>query len=566
MRALRRVVVALLLGVAVLLVGAASASGHAILRSTDPADGEVVAEAPDELALSFNEDVSVPTGGLRLFDRDGERVPLGQVVATGATVSADLSEDLPDGTYIVTWRATSADSHPLKGAFVFTIGAAGPVDGSLLSDLFAGDRDRGVAVLATLSRGLNYAATLFVAGVAAFLVLATRRAFEDRHRLSRLLRLGGWMAIGLALVAVPLQSALETGLGVSVLTNASALGDAVGSWYGASILVRVVALVALLLLARSRLGVAALVVAVVAALSFVLEGHTLTTDPQWVVVIADVVHLMAGAVWFGGLVALAIVLRQRGPESDPVVSAGLLKRFSDLATGSLVGVVAAGVALAWVEVRALRALTSTTYGRVLIVKLAVAALVIALGAYNNRRLVPSIAAVVGDQVAVPAGGSGDAGHRDATHAAGWRTLRRTVRLEVAGLALVLLVTGVLVNLQPAAEAAGIGGAFSVYEPVGQGYEVNLVVDPNRAGTNQIHLYLLDATGRPVGDAEGVTLMLRLPIRDIGPIERTPPSAGPGHWVLTGNELSIAGAWEIVLRVHLGPEGDLAATIPVVVNP
>lgn len=109
-----------------------------------------------------------------------------------------------------------------------------------------------------------------------------------------------------------------------------------------------------------------------------------------------------------------------------------------------------------------------------------------------------------------------------------------MRWEIGGLVVVVvLVTAVLVNLQPAREAAGVTGVFSIHEQIADGTHVNLVVDPNRAGANQIHLYLLTETGRPADLAEAVTFELSKPDADIGPLTRTPEVAGPGHWILTG---------------------------------
>lgn len=226
--------------------------------------------------------------------------------------------------------------------------------------------------------------------------------------------------------------------------------------------------------------------------------------------------------------------------------------------------------------RALRALVSTAFGWTLLTKVALAAAVIGIGAYNNRRLVPAIARAAGatslETRAVPAGRSSD---RPPTRPAAdadyggpgkaWRTLGRTVRWEVGGLVAVLAVTSALVYLQPASEAAGITAAYSTYVDLGQGRQLNLVVDPNRAGFNEMHLYLLDPTGRPA-PAQSVTLEFLLPAKDIGPITRTPQVAGPGHWIYAGEDLSIPGAWEIGVVVGVSEFAQLRATVPVTLNP
>lgn len=121
-------------------------------------------------------------------------------------------------------------------------------------------------------------------------------------------------------------------------------------------------------------------------------------------------------------------------------------------------------------------------------------------------------------------------------------------------------------LQPAREAAGITGVFSTYQDLGTDYEVNLVVDPNRTGVNEVHLYVLDATGRPAEPGEELSLSFTKPDQDIGPIARVPQDAGPGHWLHTGPELSIPGRWVVGVNVRVSDFEELRTEITVIVNP
>jgi len=263
--------------------------------------------------------------------------------------------------------------------------------------------------------------------------------------------------------------------------------------------------------------------------------------------VADAVHLLAGAAWFGGLTFLVLTLLRRGKQRDPVALGGIVRRFSLVATVGVLAVTIAGATLGWSQVRAWRALTSTTYGRILMVKVALVIPIALIGAYNHFRLVPAI------QEAAAKG-------RDA-----FRHLLRTVRLESIGLVVVLVLTAALVNTPPARTAAGIGTIFSETKPIGQD-SVNLVVDPNRAGGNSVHLYLLDQSGRPAALAQSVELDISLPSANIGPIVRNPSVAGPGHYLLDSNDLTIAGAWTIVVRAQVSKFEENTANFTVNVNP
>lgn len=250
-------------------------------------------------------------------------------------------------------------------------------------------------------------------------------------------------------------------------------------------------------------------------------------------------------------------------------AARALGAFSRLAVVTVTALAGAGVVLAWLNVRSFDALISTTYGRTLLVKLGLAAAVVAVGAYNRRVLVPALtSAAVEARQLVTVGVPGAVPHRTETSQdPRWRRLFANVRWELAGLALVLVVTAALVNIQPAAEAAGNTGAFSTFAPLGDdGSQLNLVVDPNRAGTNQVHVYLLDAAGRPASLGEHAVFRFSLPERDIGPIEREPLLIGTGHYVHTGNELALPGTWRIEIVVHLSTFEDADATVDVTVSP
>jgi copper transport protein len=128
----------------------------------------------------------------------------------------------------------------------------------------------------------------------------------------------------------------------------------------------------------------------------------------------------------------------------------------------------------------------------------------------------------------------------------WSHLTSTVRIEMVGMLVVIGLTGILVNQVPARTAAGIGTIYSQTKELAPTHNtVNLVVDPNRAGSNAIHMYILDATGRTVDAPNGVTVKISYPAQNIGPFERKADQGGPGHYLLVGNtDLSTPGHWRI----------------------
>jgi copper transport protein len=263
-----------------------------------------------------------------------------------------------------------------------------------------------------------------------------------------------------------------------------------------------------------------------------VSGHTRTVEPAAVMWTAAAIHLAGSAFWVGGLAVVAAVLaggirrhdRARGRTDAGARSAGeVIARFSRLAAWAVAVLAAAGAALGWATVRGPAAVTTTTYGTALLVKLVMVAAALGLALRNRRRLLPNLLA-------------------DGETAA----LRRGLAWEVVALAAVVGATAVLVNLPPAAEANA--GPISQTVAFGDDLQLNVVVDPGRPGTNEVHLYVLTPGGLPALVEGEAALELRLPAEDLGPIERTPLVAGPGHFLHAGPELALGGEW--VLRVRL----------------
>lgn len=556
-RALFRFAAALLLVLGAPLV----ASAHATLVESDPADGDRLDTGPGEVTLLFSEPIDVPVAAIRVYDGAGERVDSGDSAPgpSAEMVRVTLPGSVSAGTYVVTWGVVSLDGHPIRGAFTFQIGEGETgADPSLVASLL-GDGNGGVyAAAGAVARWITYLGGLGAAGVVVFVWLARRRDLDTA--LARLAKGAAVVAAAGSIIQIPLFAAEVTGLGVAAIGSASALIDALSSPLGVAALVRVAALGVLAWAARGQrlppsiwVGIGGLVVAEL------LTGHTRTTEPAWLVIGADAVHVFVAAVWLGGLAALFIVLRPGG--EDAASAAAAVGKFSAMAGWSVVGATVAGLALAWAEVRTFGALTSTPYGWTLVAKIVIVMAVIAVGAYNNRVLVPSI---TGSREGFLADGGSGIDTLTRTAIATRSKLRRLLGIELTGLAVVLAVTALLVNLPPAAEAAGVSGPYSTYVAFGEG-QLNLVVDPNQIGPNQIHAYVLSASGSPI-PAEGAAAMeFRLPSEEVGPFIVEPRSAGPGHWVHTGPELALPGAWQITFRLTSGFEESTAAAT-VRVNP
>jgi len=338
-------------------------------------------------------------------------------------------------------------------------------------------------------------------------------------------------------ISVPIQGALVAGRGLGSITEDGVAALAVGDGVGTAILVTTAGLLAMIITAGLPYAGPAKRVAcggaIVAPLGFVLSGHTRTMSPAVAGYLADALHLIGATLWFGGLIGVVWVVRRRRRDDDPFGAAEAIATFSGWAASITAVVVVAGIALSWIEVGSFDALTTTTYGRLLLAKVAVVAVVLAVAAWNRFRLVPQVAAAA---IEDPPADDG----------AGWRRLIRLVRAEVALLAVVLVLTGVLVNVTPAKAANG-SGVVTVSAPLGEG-TMDVTVDPAEPGRNDIHIFLYDAQGRPADEYDSAAISLELPSEDLGPFDRTPIDAGAGHFQLVGTPLALGGDWSMTVTV------------------
>ena len=539
----RVVVVASTFGIAGIVL-ATPASAHAVLESSTPADGANVAQAPSEVTLEFSENLRAPADAVRVLDAAGTRVDTGKVKVEGHVVHATLKPSLPDGAYIVSWRVISADSHPVRGAFTFAIGTGAVADSSALASVYKKGADRPLQVAGALARGAAYLGALLAAGGALYLALIEEEPPASDRARRLVLRSAGLGAAGI-LVGLVIQADLSTGLGLGALFSAGGRADALAAGVGLSTAITLAGLVGLglaLRLAAPARRVALVVGGVAAVAGFAAAGHTTQATPKWLATTADVVHVAAGAAWIGGLVLLLLALVGRG-DDDPAATGRIVARFSVVATIAILSIGASGLALGWGQVRSFHALTATTYGKLLLVKVAVVALIAAVGAFNKFVLVPAVSADP------PSEGS--------------KRLRRAVRAEVGGLLGVIALTAVLVNVTPAANV--VTGPYSTTAPFGTG-SVKVVVDPPRAGATTLDVYLRDTAGKPriVAPTQGVvlTVELSLPSADLGPLVRTPVDAGGGHYRLSGNDLSLTGRWTVTIRLRLSQFFDETGTVDV----
>ncbi|HEX5566982.1 MAG TPA: copper resistance protein CopC [Streptomyces sp.] len=401
--------------------GAVPATAHAALLGSSPARGAVVEEAPREVTLTFTESVALSGDSIRVLAPDGERVddgapakrsggkPDGKSGGEGHRYGVGLRDGLADGTYTVAWQAISADSHPVGGAFTFSVGAPSQTSATVSRNVPGGGL---VGGLYDLTRYASYTGYLLLFGGSAF-VLACWPGGARVRPVQRLV-VAGWITLTAATIAALLLRGPYTGLGgLGDAFDTGVIREVLHTGTGTALTSRLMLLAvaalfvsALLgLYARQRtdgtdgtgdpdgdprarrdqrdlavgLAVGGTVVAVGIAATWATAEHASTGIQTGVAMPVDIAHLLAAAVWLGGLAALLTAL-WRGP----AVPREAVRRFSRIALGSVVVLVLTGLYQSWRQVGTWSALFSTPFGRLLLLKAGLVTLLLGI-AWSSRR-------------------------------------------------------------------------------------------------------------------------------------------------------------------------------------
>lgn len=505
----------------ILLLPVPSALAHALLVDATPGDGAVIPQAPAQVKLRFNEPVTPVV--LRVLDTDGH--PIADNVPSGPeadTLTLTLPADLAAGTYVVSYRVISQDSHAVGGTVTFSIGDAQPVRDDVV-------REPSSAPLLALvvTRTLFLTALLTVAGVILALWLVADFEPEVARR-SRPVVLGaGIAALALAVLLLGVAGCHFAGVPLSGLGDGNTWRLAATSSLARSLAVAATG-VALILIAVPRLHLAshravALAGSLIVFGSFAIGGHAATASPQGLMRWAVPLHALCAAFWIGALPILLSAARNEAPER----TLRLLRRFSAYSLVAVTLLVALGVVIAFVQVSHFGALWETAYGLVLIGKIGAAAVLLAGAAHNKWRASPLLAL-------------GSASVQS--------TFTRGVCAEYVVFAAILALTATLGQIEPpraTVEQARSAGFTATRKQ--DDYTVALAMAPARTGRNALSLAITDNTGQPVS-AQEVTLDLAFPAAGIPPLHRKATQDVSGRFAYVGEDFTLAGRWRVDVTI------------------
>ncbi|SHH80484.1 copper resistance CopC/CopD family protein [Pollutimonas bauzanensis] len=528
--------IALVLFLLAMAAGGPKAYAHAALTASAPADGAVLAAFPRQATLTFNEPVSPLI--IRLTAPDGTTRTLDRIAPVDDGLRIDLPDGAPPGTYALSWRVTSADGHPVGGALVFSLGAASAAPASA----------QGAAPLRQpaiwLARLALYAALFFGVGGAMSRAWLPQAA---RGRAAQHARLAVWLGLAAAPACLALQGLDALDAPWRALAAAAVWQAALGTTYFITLALAVLALAAarIALTASGAAGIrlAAGVAALLLGLAFAASGHASAAPPQWLARPAVWLHTLAIAAWLGALAPLFWLARGNDARLAPA-----LRRFSRGIRWVVAALLGSGLALAWLQIDGPASLWGSAYGRILLCKLALVAVLFLLAGWNRYRL--TAAALSG---------------QDAARLA----LGRIIKLEAA-LALCVLAVVALWRFTPPPRALHAGQPAAVsahfHSAAAMARLAFTAASADRPG--RLQLTLSDANAAPL-QAQAVSVAFFSPALGIEALSRQANPLGPGQWEIPSLQLPAAARWTLRIdilvsdfdRIRLEGELSLPAVSP-----
>ena len=509
------------------LAWASPVSGHGQLDSSSPAPSAVLETAPSEISLDFNEPVIPVARSIEIYNQDGQRIVLGEALVSPEDPSVLIAKDvpaIPDGLYVVAWRAVSNDGHAIDGAYSFQIGASAPIvaTSDLIANVLSGqDGPQGLAWLMGVAKFLGFLGLCLVLGCLAMLAGGS----ISSRRVITFVGVGWVLSAVSALVLFVAQGPYTIAGTWSDLFNTSLWSDVYATRLGKALVIRELLLLSLLVLIWSLRGHFArsltswwrsttLLVGVGIVLTLSASGHPSASALAGIAVFVDALHFSSVVLWVGGLIVVAFGGVLRSAHADVVV-----RRFSRMATFAIPMTVLTGLWQTWHLVPALSDITQTAWGKALLVKTCFVIAAVTLGGFA-RWLVQR--------------GEGHSVHR-------------IIVVELLIAAVVLGVTAGMLSNSP--EVTEANAVFSTQLVEGDTI-VGIAVTPGRVGNNEIHVTISTPTGT-LSPVEGVTMRLTLPGSEVPTITAAVSELGPNHFV---GALSIltSGTWTLEILVQPDP--------------
>ena len=535
-----------------LLIGFPLAYGHPFLLDSEPAQGQNAAVGTTQIVTHYSEAVEIDFSELKIFDSDGNQVDKRDTAYYNAESSLVITtQPLEDGVYTIASKVLSkVDGHLVHAAIIFGVGDV-QIDASLLESQ---EKSETTFIPESIARfpGL-VGQTVVLGGVIASIVIWSTGQTRFKEQIALIessFKAKFSKVIGFGVIAVFASNFIM--LAVQTWRLVVSPFDVIQTTFGSTWLTRMILTIILIgiwfwierknqISFKTQLPMLVFALALIATTTMMGHGASTEMAPP---IILDYVHNLLSSIWIGGVIFLGFVILPSITKLDANVrdkiTISLIPRFSGMIIISLGILIITGPMLLWFLDSNVSSLTESTYGKLIMLKIAIASAMIAFGGFYQIRFTQQA-------------------KKDLKSTAIFKKLKKPLRFE-AGLGIALLaVVALLVNSSlPAGEVQSVSAEQGI-----SGYEASLfsenarfdvTVLPVGIGPNQINVIVLGLDDQPLADISTVKIKVSNPLRSIAPIEaEVTENEITGQDVFTKYSaeptFSFAGVWQIELEAQ-----------------
>ena len=537
-----------------------AASAHAYLVKTVPAASVVLNAPPPNVQLTYDEAVEPRFAIISVTDVDGHQETTGPVHRSPSnpdTLVVPLRPNLPEGWYLIYWRAISVDGHPVNGFFTYAVGPnPGPAPQFRIPNISATATTPGLLI----TRWAMFVFVMAAIGLFVMRLFVARPLARNVEGVKlKALSIAFCVAAVLGLIAIPVYLDVSTAndslrsvfdlTALVPLYRVTAFGRAMIDLELCFALFCVAAGIALWVDRpdRQQRSVAELIAscgALIAAAAVLIvpgaAGHAAQTSPRGLTLAFDWLHLASGSVWLGGLIGLLVLWFTVSSSVRVPALAVTVPRFSNVALVSVVVLAATGVGESIEHMPAVNALWETGYGEAILVKTGLLGGAMLIASGNLLRSRPRlIAAQRRPELGEPAA----------------RLLRQLISGEVVVVIGIVFAAAVLSSLAPPPPAfalensalAKVGPGRVVQTINHAGYTLQVLVSPNKAAVPDSFALRITKGGQPVRGAN-VTLLFNHLQMQMPTQEYQLTETEPGVYTRAAPALVMVGPWGLTFQV------------------
>ncbi|WP_141526746.1 MULTISPECIES: copper resistance CopC/CopD family protein [Bacillus cereus group] len=504
-----------------------SASAHAYVVKSNPAENEILKKAPSVVKIEFDEDIQISSfNTLYVRDTSGKRVDLKDAhidKKNKKLLEAGLKENLKNGLYSIQWKVISADGHPIQGVIPFRIGLAE----AGADDIQVEEMGYVPQIDMIMERGILYTSFSLFIGVLFFnLIMYKGNATSVRSRSKNII----WISLLGILISLlfnlPLQAKINADVSWLEAFNPLLLKETLQLSVFSYVWITQMALISSLIIvtyfAMKREKLSSFKVWSIPIVLFIgilvmkaFNSHAYGLKFKDIAVVMDFLHLFAASLWIGGLSSIILLLRNE--DNKWSMYWDMIKRFSPWATCAVIVIFITGLFNSTFFIPTIHSLFDTKYGLVLLAKIL---LFIFMG-------IMGIIHYVKGKMRVEQG------------------LGATVKVEFIMGIIIFVIVAFMTNVQTPPMPPT--GPFTESKQLDNGYEMTLNVSPNRVGQNIFHITLKDENGQPVTDMEQIILTTQSLDMNMGKGSFKVSAVSPGEYEAEGMYINMTGNWNI--QVH-----------------